>query len=379
MDFKKAFDSVNRDILKRKLQAIGICDDLYQWLCDYLNDRKQFTNVYSKHSSVKIIVFGVPQGSLLGPRLFSIHVNDLPDFVSKGYLFMFADDTTLYYIGKDIEGVIDMMNEAAKELFNWCKKNQLTVRTGKTEAMILSHRDFTGPLKPAWFGTSMINYVTHSTCLGITIDNKLSWNKQLSKVTTSFNSKLKKLRRLRYLPVNVKEETYYNTVVSSMTYCISVWGTSSPTVLQELDALHAREAKLVYGIKEKMSVENALTQVNWEPISYIYKRRILSWMHRIYYESCPRVISERFTKKSDRLRKPLQSEIPRYRKETGRNSLRYREPVIWNTMSTDLKQDKNLNTFRNNIKQFKNRINQITFRTEVCMINNKHRDYNIIE
>ena len=64
----------------------------------------KFADVNSKHSSVKIIVFGVLQGSLLGPRLFSIHANDLPDFVSKGYLFMFADDTTLYCVGKDIKG-----------------------------------------------------------------------------------------------------------------------------------------------------------------------------------------------------------------------------------------------------------------------------------
>ena len=163
------------------------------------------------------------------------------------------------------------------------------------------------------------------------------------------------------------EGIYYKTVASSITYCMSVRGTSSPTVLQELDALHARGAKLVFGIKEKMSVENTLTQVNWEPISYIYKRRILSWMHRIYYESCPRVISEKFTRKSGRLRNPLQFEIPRYRKEVGRNSLRYR--------NTDLKQDKNLNTFRNNIKRFKNKVNQMPFSKEVCMINNKHRDY----
>ena len=194
-----------------------------------------------------------------------------------------------------------MMNEAAKELFNWCKKNQLTVHTGKTEAMIISHRDFTRPLRPVWFGTSIISYVKHSTCLGITIDNKLSWNKQLSKVTTSFNSKLKELRRLRYLSLNVKEEIYYKTVVSSITYCISVWGTSSPTVLQELDALDARGAKLVYGIKEKMSVENTLTQVNWEPISYIYKRRILSWMYRICYKAALELFGEVY-KKSGRLR-----------------------------------------------------------------------------
>ena len=109
---------------------------------------------------------------------------------------MFADDTTLYYVGKDTKEVIDMMNEAVKELFHWCEKNQLTVHTGKTEAMIISHRDFTAPLRPVWFGTLIINYVTYSTYLGITIDCKLSSNEQLSKVTTGFNSKLKELRRL---------------------------------------------------------------------------------------------------------------------------------------------------------------------------------------
>ena len=189
------------------------------------------------------------------------------------------------------------------------------------------------------------------------------------------NSKLKELRRLHYLPMNVKEEICYKTVVSLIMYCISVWGTSSPTVLQELDAPHARVAKLAYDIKEKMSVENTLTQVNWEPISYVYKRRILSWMHRIYYESCPRIILGKFTKKSGRLRNLLQFEIPRYRKEIGRNSLRYNGPVIWNTMNIDLKPGKNLNTFRNNIKRFKNRVNQITFSKEVCMTSYKHRDY----
>ena len=125
-----------------------------------------------------------------------------------------------------------MMNEAAKELFNWCKNHQLTVHTGKTEAMIISDKDSTGPLTSVRFGTSTINYVTHSTCLGITIDNKLSWNKQLSKFTTSFNSKLKELRRLRYLPVNVKEKIYYKTMVSSITYCISVLGTSMKAALE---------------------------------------------------------------------------------------------------------------------------------------------------
>ena len=145
IDFKKAFDSVNRDILKRKRQAAGICGDMYEWLCDYMDGRKQYAKVNGKKSTIRVIVFGVPQGSLLGPRLFSIHFSDLPDFIYEGYLFMFADDTTMYCIGKNIEDVIDQLNGAARELYEWCRKNQLTVHTGKTEAMIISHKNFTGP------------------------------------------------------------------------------------------------------------------------------------------------------------------------------------------------------------------------------------------
>ena len=173
VDFKKAFDSVNRDILKRKLQAAGFCGALYDWMCDYLSNRMQYADVNGKLSSIREIEFGVPQGSLLGPRLFSIHVNDLPDSITNGELVMFADDTTIFCTGDNIERVIDNLNASAKELFQWCNKNQLTVHAGKTEAMILSPKQFIGPLRPILYGTSIINYVKHSKSLGIIIDDKL--------------------------------------------------------------------------------------------------------------------------------------------------------------------------------------------------------------
>ena len=176
--------------------------------------------------------------------------------------------------------------------------------------MIISHKNFTRPLRPIWFGTSIIKYVTQSTSLGITIDNKLSWDKQLTKITTSFNTNLKELRRFHYLPTKVKEEIYYKTIVSSITYCISVQGTPSPWILEELDSLHARAVRLIYGIKDKMSVSNTFARVKWEPISYIYKRRVLTWMQKMYYENCPQPLCGIIKKKSGRLRNPMQLEVP---------------------------------------------------------------------
>ena len=88
---------MDREISKKKLSACGFSGDIYYWLEDYLANRRQFANVNGTESDIKIIIYGVPQGSLLGPRLFSIHVNDLRDFVKGGILLMFVDDTTIQY------------------------------------------------------------------------------------------------------------------------------------------------------------------------------------------------------------------------------------------------------------------------------------------
>ena len=131
--FKKAFDSVNRDILKRKLQAAGFYGALYDWMCDYRSQRMQHADVNRKTSTIKEIEFGVRQGSLLVPHLFSIHVNDLTDSITKGELVMFVDDTTIFCINDNIEEEIYCLNASANELLNWCNRNQLAVHTYKTE------------------------------------------------------------------------------------------------------------------------------------------------------------------------------------------------------------------------------------------------------
>ena len=130
-DFKKAFNSENREILKKELSVCGFCDDLYDWLDDYLKDRQQLANVNRAESDSRIIIYGVLQGLLLGPRLFSIHINNLLDFVKSGILFMFADDTTIYHIGKMLRRSQTNVIKHQVSLYEWCMHNQLTVHTGK--------------------------------------------------------------------------------------------------------------------------------------------------------------------------------------------------------------------------------------------------------
>ena len=137
-----------------------------------------------------------PQGSLLGPRLFTIYINDLPGYINQGYVLLFADDTTFYYVGHDIEEVIDMLNNIGGQVSDWCKRNQLTIHTDKSEAMIITRQDFIGLLRPVMIGNEIIKYVRKATSLGIEIDNHLRLESQVKKVAKSFRAKVGQLGRM---------------------------------------------------------------------------------------------------------------------------------------------------------------------------------------
>ena len=169
IDFQKAFDTVSHEILSLKLNAVGISGPLHQWLMNYLFDRYQFTEINNKRSALLPIKFGVPQGSLPGPRLYTIYTNDLPNQVKDGSTMMYADDTTLYTIGSSIDQVISSLNVMTSQISKWSSLNKLTFHPLKTEAMILAKQQFIGPLQPLHFGSGFVKLVNSTSCLGVTI------------------------------------------------------------------------------------------------------------------------------------------------------------------------------------------------------------------
>ena len=160
IDFKKAFDSVNHEILIPKLQQnFGICDSFLTWLKSYLYDRRQFTVVNGTKSEFLPVNYGIPQGSVLGPTLFTLFTNDLPSAVKSGELFMFADDTTVY-IGENVDQAVAQLNKALEELHTWCLNNRLTPQPVKCETFLVSKSSFVGPIAPVRIacGSSIIRW-----------------------------------------------------------------------------------------------------------------------------------------------------------------------------------------------------------------------------
>ena len=131
IDFKKAFDTVPHQVLSYKLQAVGIPDNLHQWIMDYLSERTQYTEINGSRSETAQVKYGVPQGSQLGPRLYSINVNDFPESVDAGDLSMFADDTNVFCIGTSVEEVVDKLNIIMEQVHTWCTKKQVDSASGE--------------------------------------------------------------------------------------------------------------------------------------------------------------------------------------------------------------------------------------------------------
>ena len=166
IDFRKTFDSVRHQTLALKLQACGISGNLHKLLTSYLQNRKQFVEINGKSSYSCEVKYGMPQGSLLGPKLFGIQVADLPEVPSEGVLEMFADDSEYYYIGNSIDEVTLIIQKSLNEINEWCKKNFLTIHPDKTEVMILSSRNIVGPFQPIRLDDHIVKFVSESECLG---------------------------------------------------------------------------------------------------------------------------------------------------------------------------------------------------------------------
>ena len=136
IDFRKAFDSVNHSLLLKKLYALGIVDREYEWFTDYMKGRTQVVGFQGAFWDAEFICVGVHRGSILGPLLFVLHVNDLPPVARKCSMLMYADDTVLFYSGKVAATVEKSLNEDLHLIGSWLYNNSLFLNAVKTEAML---------------------------------------------------------------------------------------------------------------------------------------------------------------------------------------------------------------------------------------------------
>ena len=170
-------------------------------------------------------------------------------------------------------------------------------------------------IKPNYFRNSFINVVNHTTCLGLVIDNRLTWAMHVDHVKKSFVQRVDALKRMKKLPVKL-EEIYFKSIVPTVTYGIVVWGFCSSSIMDSLRVIYQNKS---------------LAKLNWLPVSYVYKRRLLILMHDVLNGKALYLPFNLRLGNRPLRRGGLQIEIrPRVKYKVGKESVQYRGPVIWN-------------------------------------------------
>ena len=180
----------------------------------------------------------------MGPILYTIYTNNLPDCANDGCIYMYADDTTVFTFGLNVGQVIKSLNSLMSQISKWSSLSKLTIHPSKTEAMILRKQQFVGPTQPIYFCSGYVNLVNTTNCLGVTINKNRFRNRQIDLVKTSFSKKVVALRRVSYLPKSALEEIYFKVVIQCY-LCNTNVGNCSQSLLHSLKHIHARACRMI--------------------------------------------------------------------------------------------------------------------------------------
>ena len=242
IDLQKAFDTLNHDILLKKLEHYGIRGIALNWFESYLRNRKQFVSVNGHSSSTCDITCGVPQGSVLGPLLFLIYINDLPNSSKLLNFFLFADDTNIYFESDDPTRLSKTVNKELKKVKSWLDCNKLALNIEKTNFVLFhSPRKKLPNLMNLKFGKSSIKKTKYVKFLGVLVDEHLSWKyhinelyKKLSRTTGIFF----KIRH--YIPIETLICLYNSLFSSFLSYGIIAWGLTYTSYLNPVFLLQKK-------------------------------------------------------------------------------------------------------------------------------------------
>ena len=236
LDLAKAFVSVNHKILLRKLECYGVRGLALKLFESYLSNRSQYVKVNGVKSILKSILYGVPQGSILGPLLFLIFINDLPEATSL-YIKLFADDTFLCAQNSCFTKLESEVNAELSKVASWFLSNKLTLNVSKSKFMIIFKKLNSISVK---IRTDSLAQCSSYKYLGIFIDKDLSWNTHIQHVTKKVLKACGAMAKLRHsFCIDTLKNVYYSLVYSYIRYGFFIWGNSPPSSLSSLHtALH---------------------------------------------------------------------------------------------------------------------------------------------
>ena len=368
LDIKKAFDTVNHDILLDKMSFYGIKGGELDFFKSYLSNRVQCCNVNGSMSGFKQITCGVPQGSILGPLLFLLYMNDLPDAIENTNVTMFADDTSLSKPFKSINELNDELIPAFVKICKWLKANKLSLNTVKTEFMIIGtlqrieKLDISLETTPyaLFVDNSHIRRVKQVKNLGLIIDEHLSWSQHIDYISVKLKRNVGILKRMsKTLPTESLIMLYKTLIEPHIRYCSVVWGNCGEVLKDKLQIFQNRAARII----TKTPFDNAdhfalLQKLQWLSVRDIINHETGVHMFKAVNHLMPKQINDFFiplaSQHSYQTRSMTYGNLymPTSQLSIEQRALNYKGSKLWNEIPPEIRNAPSLNSFKIKYKNY---------------------------
>ena len=374
-DFAKAFDSVNHDILLLKLKNFYKVDGiLLKFITNYLKDRAQRVVIGSESSSTLTVNSGVPQGSILGPLLFVLFINDLPSHLSEGTdVVLYADDTKIW---RKILSPLDCstLQTDIDSLNDWAVKNKMKFHPSKCKVLSITSRQT--PLNPPFaynLGGTLLESVISEKDLGVDITPKLNWNMQCDRIYSKACQQLGIVRRNGHIVTDIKSRRalYLSLVRSQFENCSIVWRPTTVSLTNKLESLQKRAIKWILSEENlSYSCEKYISKckdVNILPLTKKFDLNDMLFFHKVVNNLVPVPLPEYLTfyEGRSRLRQChldnwslVSSIFPRSSQATINSnsplskSFFYRSHLLWNGLPLHLRQINCHSTFKSGLSKY---------------------------
>jgi hypothetical protein len=372
LDLSKAFDTIDHNILLTKLHHYGIRGNALDLLSNYLHNRLQFTSFESHSSDLLPVSCGVPQGSILGPLLFLLYVNDIPSSSKHFSFVLFADDTNIFLSHPNLDTLTNMFNTELNKVSDWFKANKLSLNVSKTNYIHFSStkKKKIHPSKiKIKIDNTEIKSVDNTKFLGVVIDNKLNWKTHITKITNQISKGIGILRRLKHtLPKHILFSLYNTLILPYISYSNIAWAITDNTFdinhcpwispnsnkLDQLFKLQKKALRIISDSDYQSHTKPMFHNLNTLTIFDINKLQTGLFMYRNTTNNLPNSFSDLLIKHSDihhyNTRHANNYILPKITCNLIKYSIKTSGPKIWNSIKSNDKNFTSIHSFKNMFK-----------------------------
>ena len=357
LDFRKAFDIINIPILCKKLQLYKCHKSTLKWFESYLTNRKQIIIVNGENSNNLNTISGVPQGSILGPLLFLIFINDLPMCLKNTVTNtdMYADDTTIFDIGTSKDSIQQNLQVALNILQTWCENNGMVLNPSKTKVLLITtsqkrSRLLNSKSLSLKYDNITLDITSGDKILGVYINQNLKWDTHVSYLRKKISTNVWLLSRIKSnIPLNYRIIYYKAYIQPHLDYCNIIWGSTKRYNLNRLILLQKRACRIILG-HQYTTFEEAMLQINAFTINQRIFLQKAKFMYRVLNSRTPPYIKDLFqchtqSRRNLRSTNSLNCIIPKPNLELFKESISYAGTILWNSIPNEIR-------ISNTIQQF---------------------------